>query len=74
MAEGVTLFTCNGEKRIRPLETNGMTVKRDGILLPEDFRHEQYLLIEEDGGQVALYFVRRASGLRLEHILLSMVQ
>ena len=38
-----------GEKRIRPLETNGMTVKRDGVLLPEDFRHEQYLLIEEDG-------------------------
>ena len=49
LAEGVTLFTCNGEKRIRPLETNGMTVKRDGVLLPEDFRHEQYLLIEEDG-------------------------
>jgi 7,8-dihydropterin-6-yl-methyl-4-(beta-D-ribofuranosyl)aminobenzene 5'-phosphate synthase len=49
LAEGVTLFTCNGEKRIRPLETNGMTVKRDGVLLPEDFRHEQYLLVEEDG-------------------------
>lgn len=49
LAEGITLFTCNGEKLIRPIETNGMTVKRDGVLLPEDFRHEQYLLIEEEG-------------------------
>ena len=49
LAEGITLFTCNGEKLVRPIETNGMTVKRDGVLLPEDFRHEQYLLIEEEG-------------------------
>lgn len=34
---------------MHPLETNGMTVKRNGVLLPEDFRHEQYLLIEKDG-------------------------
>ena len=49
LAEGVTLYTCNGKTLARPIETNGMTVKRDGVLLPEDFRHEQYLLIEEDG-------------------------
>lgn len=49
LAEGVTLFTCNGKTLIRPIETNGMTVKRNGALVPEDFRHEQYLLIEEEG-------------------------
>lgn len=49
LAEGVTLYTCNDAKLMRPIETNGMTVKRDGVLHPEDFRHEQYLLIEENG-------------------------
>ena len=32
----------------------GLTMVQEGALLPEDFRHEQYLLIEEDGRRVLI--------------------
>lgn len=48
IAEGITLLS-NSET---PEETSGLQRKEDGILLPEDFRHEQYLLIEEKGKRV----------------------
>lgn len=34
--------------------TFGLTVEENGVLLPEDFRHEQYLLIEEEGKRILL--------------------
>ena len=52
LAEGITLYNCNDRELIRPLDTSGMLVKRNGVLYPEDFRHEQYLLIEEDGRRI----------------------
>ena len=52
LAEGITLYDCNDRELMCPIDTSGMEVKRDGALYPEDFRHEQYLLIEEDGKRV----------------------
>ena len=52
LAEGITLYNCNDRELVCPIDTSGMQVKRDGVLYPEDFRHEQYLLIEEDGKRV----------------------
>ena len=52
LAEGITLYSCNDRKLVCPIDTSGMQVKRDGKLYPEDFRHEQYLLIEENGKRV----------------------
>lgn len=46
---GLTLYTCNGRARGCDLGSFGMSEERNGIRLPDDFRHEQYLLIEEAG-------------------------
>lgn len=54
LAPGITLFSCN--ERTRPYGTDcaGLSVRIQDTLLPEDFRHEQYLLIEEDGKRVLI--------------------
>lgn len=35
-----------------PIDPAGLTVLEDGVFQPEDFRHEQYLLIQEQGRRV----------------------
>lgn len=45
IAPGITLHTLP----FPPADTSGLQVMEDGALRPEDFRHEQYLLIEENG-------------------------
>ncbi len=32
----------------------GLTVMKDGVFVPDDFRHEQYLLIEEAGRRILI--------------------
>lgn len=52
VGNGLTLFSrINCPHGIRPF---GLTVKERGILVPEDFRHEQYLLIEEAGKRILI--------------------
>lgn len=48
LAEGITLLS-NAEK---PECTFSMLRKEGDRMVPEDFRHEQYLLVEEDGKRV----------------------
>ncbi len=43
---GLTLFSCNGEKRIHDLGSFGLTEKTENGFIPDRFLHEQYLLIE----------------------------
>ncbi len=45
----LTLFTGNGLPRPFPMDSFGLNVKRDDKLVPDDFIHEQYLLIREGG-------------------------
>lgn len=47
LADGITLC-CRQEKQNHPLGAFGLTMLEDGIFQPEDFRHEQYLLVEEN--------------------------
>ena len=50
ISPGLTLFSCNDlPHRADP---RGLTRLEDGVFAPEDFRHEQYLLIEEDGRRI----------------------
>ena len=52
IGDGLTLYTrvpC-----VRPIRPFGLTVREKGILVPEDFRHEQYLLVEEEGKRILL--------------------
>ncbi len=53
IAEGLTVFDC-GEKPKHDLGSFGLTVRRGDEFLPDDFRHEQYLLIEENGKEILI--------------------
>ena len=54
LAPDITLYTCND--RTRPYDTDcaGLSVRMQNAFFPEDFRHEQYLLIEEEGKRVLI--------------------
>lgn len=54
LAEGITLFSCAGAPELCAAEPFGLTVVQNGVRKPEDFRHEQYLLIEEDGKRILI--------------------
>ena len=49
IGDGLTLFSCNGNERKYTLGGAELTEKVGERFIPDDFRHEQYLLIEEDG-------------------------
>lgn len=50
LAPGLTLHTLD----TAPDDTSGLTVLENGRLRPEDFRHEQYLMIEEQGKNILI--------------------
>ena len=50
----LSLFSCNEKERKHDMGSFGLNQIQDGSLIPDDFRHEQYLLIEEDGKRVLL--------------------
>ena len=47
LAEGLTLTDYRGASSICPIDSAGLLMEEKGEKLPEDFRHEQYLLIRE---------------------------
>ena len=50
VAEGITLCHLH----TAPTDTAGLTVEEDGIRKPDDFRHEQYLMIHEHGKKILI--------------------
>lgn len=54
LAPGLTLFSCNERTRSWDLGSFGLTVLDGNNHVPDDFRHEQYLLIEEKGKKVLI--------------------
>lgn len=51
---GISLFTCNKMAKRYPEILSGLSEKAGDIFVPDDFRHEQYLLIEEEGKKVLI--------------------
>ena len=51
---GLTLCTCNDRPRPVPTDPFGLTEGIGSFFLPDEFRHEQYLLMEEEGKRVLL--------------------
>ena len=45
---GIVLHSCNEMERPHPFGVFGQTVQENGTARAEDYRHEQYLLIQED--------------------------
>ena len=54
LGDGLTLYACNARPRRHDLGSFGLTTVRDGAFVAEDFRHEQYLLIEPAGKRVLI--------------------
>ncbi len=54
LGEGLTLYACNERQQQFDLGSFDLTMVRGGEVLPDDFRHEQYLLIEENGRRVLI--------------------
>lgn len=52
IAEGFELFSCNDKKRAYETNPFGLTIFENDNFVPEDFRHEQYFLIKENGKRV----------------------
>lgn len=52
--DGMTLFSCNQSPRPYPTDSAGLQRMEAHDLLPDDFRHEQYLLIEESGKRILI--------------------
>lgn len=50
----LSLYSCNNKKKRFNLGSFGLTEKRNKGFIPDDFRHEQYLLIEENGKSVLI--------------------
>ena len=50
----LTLFTGNDRERTYPPIPSGLTEKRGDVFIPDDFRHEQYLLIQENHTKVLI--------------------
>ncbi len=47
LADGITLHSCKQVRKHYDLGAFGLTILENGVFRPEDFRHEQYLLVEE---------------------------
>ena len=47
--DGVSLYTCDGADLKYPIDSAGLSAESDGRIVPDTFRHEHYLLIEEEG-------------------------
>ena len=49
---GAALYGPKGRWKVWDLGSFGLSVLEDGTMMPEDFRHEQFLLLEEHGRRV----------------------
>ena len=50
--DAMSLFSCNHMNKEYDMGSFGLSVMENNELIPDDFRHEQYLLIEEDGKKI----------------------
>lgn len=54
IGDGFTLFSFNEKPRRAEAFSSGLTERVGESFIPDNFRHEQYLLIEEDGKRVLI--------------------
>lgn len=52
--QGLSLFSCNNKSKFYDLGSFGLNKLTDGEYVPDDFLHEQYLLIEENGKKILI--------------------
>lgn len=54
IAEGLTLYSCNEREKYYDLGSFGLNKKLNDEFIPDDFLHEQYLCVEENGKKVLI--------------------
>lgn len=54
LGDGLTLYACHGKACRHPIRSAGLTVRCGEAEKPEQFDHEQYLLIEAPGRRVLI--------------------
>lgn len=54
LGDNLCLYSCNDLPPLWQTDHGGLRVKSNGILLPDDFRHEQYLLVEEQDKRILI--------------------
>ncbi len=54
ITDGLTLYACHDNPRIVELGSFGLNGLENGRFVPDDFRHEHYLLIEEENKRVLI--------------------
>ena len=52
LGDGISVYPGVGKTPVYPVRSFGLTMRRDGAILPDDFRHEQYLEIVENGRRI----------------------
>lgn len=52
--EELSLYSCNGFETVTSIDTAGLFVFDEKKMVPEDFRHEQYLVIKEKGKRIVI--------------------
>lgn len=69
LGDGLTLSPCAGAVPVVPVDPAGLFTRREGRLLPEDFRHEQYLVAEEGGRHIVFSGCSHRGILNITHWL-----
>lgn len=54
ICNSIKLFSCNDKEKKYNLGSFGLTSFENGKFIPDTFRHEQYLLIEDEGKKVLI--------------------
>lgn len=54
LEDGLTLHACHDQVCPHPIESAGLTVRKNGGTAPERFDHEQYLLVEEGSRRMVI--------------------
>jgi len=54
ISPSLCLYSCNEKERKHHFGHFGLSEMKNGHLSPDDFRHEQYLLIEEEGKRILI--------------------
>ncbi len=54
IAPGLELHACNERERVQDIDSAGLLRREGECFLPEDFRHEQYLLLREGDQRILI--------------------
>lgn len=54
IGEGITLYGADKINAVTPIDSAGLKIKAPSGMIPDTFRHEQYLMIEENNHKVLI--------------------